>query len=338
MIIRKTLAAAALVLTLAGCAHTAAPTPETSPTPAPALTLSGDIVPTHDPVMIKQGATYYLFFTGRGVQWRSSPDLVTWKTRGSVFEALPAWTAEAVPGARNSAWAPDISFFNGKYYLYYSVSTFGSQRSVIGLATNKTLDPASPDYKWEDQGLVMASTAADDFNAIDPNHVIDANGKHWLEFGSFWGGLKLIALDPKTGKRLAGDTAVHPIAARLPMKGGRAIEGGFIIRHGGWYYLFASYDFCCKGKDSTYRMVVGRSKDILGPYLGKDGSSMMADGGTPLLGPTARWAGVGHNGFISDGGKDYVVYHGYDLEKNGAQTLRISPVTWTSEGWPLISH
>lgn len=307
-------------------------------TPKPALTLSGEISPTHDPVMIKQGDTYYLFYTGRGVAWRQSKDMLTWSRGGSIFPELPAWAAEAVPGARNHLWAPDVSFFNGKYHLYYSVSTFGSRRSAIGLVTNKTLDPTSPDYKWEDQGAVIQSSNDVNYNAIDPNHVVDAQGKHWLAFGSFWGGHQLIAIDPATGKRPVGSTEIHGIAQRLPMEGGRATEAPFIILRDGWYYQFASYDFCCKGKDSTYRMVVGRSRDVKGPYLGKDGVSMMADGGAPLLGPTARWAGVGHNGIFSEGGKDYVVYHGYDLDKNGAQTLRISPITWTKDGWPVISH
>lgn len=333
MTLRKILVAASVALALAPAAALAQ-----DAKPEPALTLTGEISPTHDPVMIKQGDTFYLFYTGRGVAWRQSKDMRHWERGGSIFAELPAWAAAAVPGARNHLWAPDVSFFNGKYHVYYSVSTFGSRVSAIGLVTNKTLDPASPDYKWEDQGMVVQSSNDTPYNAIDPNHVVDAQGAHWLAFGSFWGGHQLIRIDPATGKRLAGSTEIHNIAARLPMEGGRATEAPFIILRDGWYYQFASYDFCCKGKDSTYRMVVGRSRDIRGPYLDKSGTSMLADGGERLLGPTERWAGVGHNGFISDGGKDYVVYHGYDLQNDGRQFLRISPVTWTSDGWPLISH
>ena len=115
------------------------------------LELSGDLR-THDPVVIREGKTFYLFSTGGGwrrrgiIPIRSSPDLRTWKRSGSVFTRLPEWAPKEIPGTRG-AWAPDIAYFNGRFHLYYSVSTFGKNTSAIGLVTNTTLDPESPDYK-----------------------------------------------------------------------------------------------------------------------------------------------------------------------------------------------
>jgi arabinan endo-1,5-alpha-L-arabinosidase len=304
--------------------------------------LSGDIAPVHDPCIIKAHGLYHLFCTGQQadptglIPWRTSPDLVHWTLRGRVFEAIPEWAREAVPGTRG-IWAPDIAFFNGQYHLYYSCSTFGSNRSVIGLVTNATLDPKSPQFAWRDRGLVVQSNRGDDFNAIDANHIIDRDGGHWLSLGSFWSGLKLFKLDPATGKLPAGDVRKHSLAARpVPDDAPGAIEAPFMIERGGYYYLFASYDYCCKGVNSSYYMVVGRSRDILGPYLGRDGKSMLDGYGTLLLQGNRRFPGVGHQAVLRDSERDYLVYHGYDREHDGRSTLRISPITWSADGWPTV--
>lgn len=307
--------------------------------------LTGDLTPTHDPVIIREGDTYHVFSTGHGerlVETRSSPDLIHWTAGAPVFTALPAWAKQAIPGS-NGMWAPDISFVDGRYRLYYSVSTFGSNRSAIGLATSPTLDPRAPGYGWRDEGLVVMSTAQDDFNAIDPNLIIDREGKHWLSLGSFWTGIKLFALDPKSGKPLA-TAKPFSIARRPAPAGGPApVEAPFIIDHGGWYWLMVSYDYCCKGVNSSYYTVIGRSKAITGPYLGKDGSRLMEGGGTIFLradlAEQQRWRGPGHAGWLHDrDGKDYVVYHAYDREKNGAPTLRLAPVRWGADGWPVADY
>lgn len=311
--------------------------------------ITGDLVPTHDPVIAREGDTYYVFGTGktpdtapepgRSVLVRTSPDLIHWTAKGGLFAGLPAWVQQAVPGARDM-WAPDISYWGGAWHLYYAVSTFGSNRSAIGLFTSPTLDPASPRYKWTDRGMVVQSTPASDFNAIDPNHVIDREGRHWLALGSFWTGLKLFRLDPVSGKPL--DPAAAPVSiARRPAPQGAPdpVEAPFIIAHGPYYYLLASYDYCCKGVNSTYYTVVGRSTAITGPYLGRDGSSMMNGGGTIILRADLkeqeRFRGPGHAGFLHDtDGRDYLVYHAYDRQNHGAPTLRISPIRWTADGWP----
>ena len=300
--------------------------------------LSGDLAPTHDPVIAREGDTYYVF--GTGMSSRTSKDLVHWSTaKPLVDNILPEWATKAVPGAKGM-WAPDISFANGRWQLYYSVSTFGSNRSAIGLFTSPTLDPAAPGYGWRDEGMVVMSTDQDDFNAIDPNFIVDRDGRHWLSLGSFWSGLKLFALDAGTGKLADPAAKPYAIAQRPAPRGAPApVEAPFILDHGGYYWLFASYDYCCKGVNSTYYTVVGRSKTITGPYLGKDGSAMMQGGGTIFLRADLpekqRFRGPGHVGFLHDkDGTDYVAYHAYDRDNKGAPTLRIAPVKWAADGWP----
>jgi arabinan endo-1,5-alpha-L-arabinosidase len=302
--------------------------------------LTGDLYPVHDPCIIKAGNSFYVFCTTpRGdtpaqIPWYRSKDLLHWERGGHVFEQLPAWAKAAVPKT-HECWAPDISFYNGQYYLYYACSTFGSNRSVIGLATNASLDPADPAYSWQDRGLVLESRTRDDFNALDPNRIADRSGRHWLAFGSFWTGLKLIEIDPLSGMPLSAAPR-HDIARRPNAPD--AIEGVFIIERAGNYYLFASYDFCCRGADSTYYTVVGCSRDILGPYVDKNGKSLMEGGGTPVLTAgigESRWRGPGHIGVMRDAGKDYMAYHAYDADHNGRPTLRIAPLGWTGDNWPV---
>ncbi|UZK67662.1 arabinan endo-1,5-alpha-L-arabinosidase [Sphingomonas sp. M1-B02] len=308
--------------------------------------LSGDLAPTHDPVIAREGDTYYVFGTGHGqrlIETRSSPNLARWTAGAPLFTAIPEWGQKAVPGTKGM-WAPDIAFVNGRWRLYYSLSTFGSNRSAIGMFTSPTLDPKAPNYGWRDEGLVVASGPSDDFNAIDPNFVIDREGKHWLSLGSFWTGIKLFRLDPATGKPLNPSEAPLSIARRPAPAGGPApVEAPFIVPHGDYYYLFVSYDYCCKGVNSTYYTVVGRSKAIGGPYLGKDGSSLMDGKGTVFLRADLeeqqRFRGPGHPGWLRDkDGREYVVYHAYDKESRGAPTLRIAPVRWGADGWPIADY
>lgn len=289
----------------------------------------------HDPCIIKDGDFYYVFSTGAGIPIRRSRDLVHWERIGRVFaDAVPAWATKEIPGS-TSLWAPDISRHGKEFRLYYSVSTFGKNHSLIALATNKTLDPSSKDYAWHDAGKVWESFPTDDYNAIDPNAVVvkEKNGLA-LAFGSFWSGIKLIRLDPQTGKPLA-NAAVESIASRARFG---AIEAPFIVRHGDYYYQFISFDACCKGVDSTYNIRIGRSKTVDGPYRDKEGKSLMDGGGTSVLATTGRFIGPGHCAVLHDGKKDYLVNHFYDGDANGVPTLQIRPIHWDKDGWLNVAQ
>ena len=286
----------------------------------------------HDPVIIREGDAYYLFTTGRGVPIRRSRDLVEWEPVGTVFDSIPDWARSAVPGVRNSIWAPDISFFNGKYHLYYSLSTFGRNVSAIGLATSVTLDPADPRYRWVDEGKVVQSVAENQWNAIDPNVVVDEEGTPWLSWGSFWGGLKMRRLDAATGMPSATDSTLHTIAAR-PVE--KSVEAPFIVRRGDHYYLFASYDFCCRGAESSYRIVVGRSERVTGPYLDRYGIPMTLGGSTPVLSGYGSVRGPGHNAILVENGEYYLVHHYYDADDGGRSKLHVRPLIWPRDGWPI---
>ena len=314
-----------------------------------ALALSGAYWATHDPSIAKEGNTWYVFATGKaptGGQFaiRCSQDLTHWRLCGQVFDAIPDWIKRDSPGTRE-LWAPDISYYKGAYRLYYAYSLFGKNTSGIALATNKTLDPRSPDYHWDDQGLVIRSRAQDDFNAIDPNFAVDATGKPWLAFGSFWSGIKLVRLDPQTGKTIPGDKKIFSLATRehpanaAPARPGlpadwEAVEAPFIVHHGNYYYLFVSWDLCCRGTKSTYRTMAGRSAQITGPYLDNQGRPMTAGGGTPLLAANARWLGPGGESVLPAQGQgpDIIVFHAYDAD-TGKPALQVSTLTW-QDGWP----
>ncbi|MBB5519800.1 arabinan endo-1,5-alpha-L-arabinosidase [Amphiplicatus metriothermophilus] len=306
----------------------------------PGLALAGDLQPVHDPAIIKHQNRYHLFSTSHVgeepglVHWRVSDDLRTWRRGGAVFDSIPAWALDYALDARG-VWAPDIIHASGEYRLYYSVSSFGKNASAIGLAANATLDPSDERFGWIDRGLVFFSREGDDFNAIDPNLLIDAEGRHWLSFGSFWTGLKMIAIDPESGLPAEKQPTLHSLARR-PSPG--AVEAPFIIERGGYYYLFASFDFCCRGAASTYYTVVGRASSPTGPYVDRDGVGMMAGGGSVVLhagqDPTERFFGPGHVAILRDGGADYIVHHAYDARRGGAPTLRIRKLEWTQDGWP----
>lgn len=329
----------------------------------------------HDPVMIKEGSVWYIFCTGRGISVFTSTDREHWTAGPPVFLQPPAWAVEAVPGFKGHIWAPDISYHNGRYYLYYAVSAFGKNTSCIGLAVNKTLDSRSPDFKWEDVGKVVQSVPGrDNWNAIDPNLGMDSLGRGWLAFGSFWGGIKLVRLsedlrrvaEPEEWRTIAGRargaaasggggaasavgaTADGGVGAASAGRGAAwdartadtsagdgAIEAPFIFKRGGWYYLFVSWDYCCRAEKSTYKMVVGRSLTIDGPYLDKEGKAMTAGGGSLVLEGDADWYGVGHNAVIHDEDGDWLVFHGYDAHDKGRSKLRIRKLSWLND-WPTL--
>lgn len=304
---------------------------------------SAQDITVHDPVMIKQKDTYYLYCTGNGISVFSSQDLKNWKSESQIFKEKPIWVDTVVPDFKNHIWAPDISFHNNTYYLYYSVSAFAKNTSAIGVTTNTTLDPKDPAYKWVDQGIVIQSIPNRDlWNAIDPNLTFDENNTPWLAFGSFWEGLKLVKLNPDL-KSIAQPQEWHTIAKRKRTfeladtdPGDAALEAPFIFKKNGYYYLFISWDLCCRGKESTYKMMFGRSKTITGPYLDKEGKPLNEGGGTLLAKGNEDFFGVGHNSTYTFDGKDYLIYHAYDAKQNGRPILQVKQLQWDKDLWPTM--
>ena len=319
-----------------------------SPQSPHVFNLSGDVAGTHDPSIAKDGNTWYVFATGKtpsGGQFsvRCSTDLSHWKLCGQVFDAIPAWIQRRSPGTKD-LWAPDVSYENNEYRLYYAYSLFGKNTSGIALAVNKTLDPSSPDFRWVDKGLVLESTAQDNFNAIDPNFVRDREGHDWLAFGSFWDGIKMRRLDNATGLLSTEDTKLYSLARRAkPADAAQAppglppdweaVEAPFIVFHRGYFYLFTSWDLCCRGVKSTYKTMVGRSRSVTGPYVDELGKPLLEGGGTVLLVGNSRWLGPGGESvLLGPKGKDLIVFHAYDA-KTGRPSMQLSTIDWKG-GWP----
>jgi arabinan endo-1,5-alpha-L-arabinosidase len=210
---------------------------------------------------------------------------------------------------------------------------------------NKTLHTESPDYKWIDMGCVIQSIPGrDNWNAIDPNLIVDDAGVPWLDFGSFWGGIKLVKLKDDLTGIFTTPQEWYTVASRLrePFTDDRSagtaqIEAPFIFKKGNFYYLFVSWDKCCSGIKSTYKVAVGRSVKVTGPYFSKDSINMAKGGGTIVVQGDANYPGVGHEAVVSFDGTDFLVYHGYDAKDNGRSKLIIKKLRWES-GWPVISE
>lgn len=288
-------------------------------------------VSVHDPSVSKEGKTYYCFYTGPGILVRTSPDLVHWsEPPTSIFKKPPEWALKIVPKA-DWFWAPDAKYFNGAWHLYYAISTFGSQVSVIGEATSPTLDPKRADYHWTDQGMVISSKRGDLYNAIDPSVLVDSDGSVKMAFGSWNKGIFLLNLDPKTG--LAKSDA-KPIG--ISQRGGpNAMEGPALFKKDGYYYLMMSWDLCCRGLNSTYSIHFGRSKKAEGPYTDVAGNSLLTGGGTVLLGTNDNVIGPGGQEVLRDGNTFYLVHHYYERKLNGFPMLNVRKLQWTPEGWPV---
>ncbi|MBT2647985.1 glycoside hydrolase family 43 protein [Bacillus sp. ISL-34] len=287
--------------------------------------LTGDTL-IHDPSIIKEGNTWYTFGTGlvgeNGIRVLRSENGNEWNKAPNVFPTSPSWWKDYIPYHESNQWAPDISYYNGRYWMYYSVSSFGSNTSLIGLLSTTSITSG----QWRDDGLVIRSTTANNYNAIDGDLVIDKDGNPWLSFGSFWSGIKLTRLDENTMKPTG---SIYSIASRPNNNG--AVEAPNIIFRNGYYYLFVSFDNCCQGVNSTYKMAVGRSTSIAGPYYDKNGMNRMNGGGTIFDAGNDRWKGPGHSDILNN---NIIVRHAYDALANGSPNLLINDLNWDSQGWP----
>jgi len=288
-------------------------------------------VRAHDPsTIVKCGDRYWTFCTGRGVLSYWSTNLSDWQAGSRVFSVAPDWVAGAVPQNTNSHfWAPDVIRSGDRCLLYYSVSSFGKNTSAIALATNATLNPDDPRFKWTDCGIVVRSFATNDFNTIDPAVFRDADGSLWLAFGSFWSGIKLIQLNPDTGLRITPDSPMYSLADY------DSIEASYLCRRDGFYYLFVNWGACCRGVNSTYEIRVGRSEKVTGPYLDRNGVDLAAGGGTVVLSGMPPFIGPGHAGIFVENGTEWFTCHFYDGTRRGMPTLAVNRVRWTN-GWPEV--
>lgn len=303
---------------------------------------------THDPAIIKmENGTYYVVSTDvkvggppkPGVMVRKSKDLIHWQWVGRAFDGVPAEAAAWSGGP--TLWAPDVKKFGDKYYLYYSSSTFGSNRSYIGLATSTTMEGP-----WKDEGEVIKTGEGDGPNAIDPNVVVDADVNPWFVYGSFFAGIHMLPLDPTTGKpKEVGFGKL--IAARNSATESGAVEGPYVIYQPKLkkYFLFVSYD----SLSSDYNVRVGRSDSVTGPYLDYNGRDLadttydpQFDVGTKILGgykfgDADGWVAPGHNSILQDGENDYIVHHARPEADPNWMYLHVRKLLWTADGWPVVS-
>jgi arabinan endo-1,5-alpha-L-arabinosidase len=298
--------------------------------------LSGNTA-IHDPSVLVVDGHFVSFATGvEGAmdggtpRTKISPDGLDWTESGSLPGGLPAWTVTELGYTPRNLWAPSISIHGGVAYLYYSASRFGVNDSAIGLMTNPAFDPLAPTTGWLDQGLVLRSHTGDNFNAIDPFR-IDTGNRAFLAFGSFWDGIRLVALDPAIGK-----PKLDAELLRIASRNGGPIEAPSILEWDGRFYLFVSFDFCCRNIQSTYRIMVGRADAVEGPYLDRDGRPMLEGGGTELIASTDRRRGPGGGEVFRIGDESWLAWHYYDFDRGGAPQLQISRLHWSDDGWPFL--
>ncbi|EJD00719.1 uncharacterized protein FOMMEDRAFT_187204 [Fomitiporia mediterranea MF3/22] len=285
--------------------------------------VTGDINPVHDPTLCKDNTgKYFLFATGTGLEIRTSTDRITWTLEGVVFPSGASWTDEYTGTSNGVLWAPDCTYLNGQFYLYYAASTFGSQKSGIFLATSTTGLPGS----FVNQGLIISTAPGDSYNAIDPNLIID--GREWyLSLGSYSTGIKGEEVVPLDG-HVTG--SLDSLAARSG--GTTAIEASVIFKYGDFYYLFTSWDQCCEGTNSTYNIHVGRSTSLRGGYVDANGVPLISGGGTLVLETHDGITGPGGQDLLVDDDGPILVYHYYT---DAGRLLGINRLDFSS-GWPVV--
>lgn len=246
-----------------------------------------------------------------------SKDLMTWEIVGDALSKKPDWKKEG------GIWAPDVTYYKGKYYLYYSFSTWGDPDPGIGLAISD-----KPEGSFTDKGKVFFSKEIGVDNSIDPV-LMEDNGKRYLIWGSFHGiyGLEV------------NDDGMRSNAPKFQLAG-NAYEGSYIYKKGKYYYFFGSTGTCCEGAKSTYNVRVGRSVNFKGPYIDQQGKSLLENGGTLILQGNAGdkgFVGPGHNGDIveDDKGETWMIYHAFKKEQTAGRVMLLDKVNWVN-GWPVI--
>jgi arabinan endo-1,5-alpha-L-arabinosidase len=204
----------------------------------------------------------------------------------------------------------------------------GGHASSIRVKWSKTLDPSSPDYGWNDDHVVASSDGIEDCDAIDPGFLLDpTDGRLWVTYGTYFGFIRIVELDPKSGHRVEGNQALN-IAIDC--------EATDPIYRDGWYYLLGTHGTCCDGANSTYNIRVGRSRKVTGPYLDNNGNDMLKGGGKLVVAASGRYVGTGHFGLmdLGDGVQKFSCHYEADLDRGGRSVLDIRPLLW-KDGWPV---
>jgi arabinan endo-1,5-alpha-L-arabinosidase len=269
----------------------------------------------HDPSTIMEcEGKYYTFGTGGG---------------GLISEDGWTWNGGAVrPGG---GAAPDAIKIGDRYLIVYGATgggLGGGHNGRILTMWNNTLDPNSPDFKYSEAVVVASTDGNEDCDAIDPGILLDpTDGRLWLSYGTYFGFIRLVELDPKTGKRVEGNKALN-IAIDC--------EATDLIYRDGWYYLLGTHGTCCDGANSTYNIVVGRSRKVTGPYIDNMGRDMLTGGGKMVVAAGGRVIGPGHFGLLDlgDGVQKMSCHYEADLDQSGRSVLGIRPLLWKN-GWPV---
>ena len=272
----------------------------------------------HDPSTLAEcDGKYYTFGTGSG---------------GLISDDGWTWKGGAVrPGG---GAAPDVIKLGNRYLVIYGATgggLGGGHNGRILTMWNKTLDPNSPDFKYTEAIEVAASDGNEDNDAIDPGVLLDPNdGRLWVSYGTYFGFIRLIELDPKTGERKKGNKA-KDIAIDC--------EATDLIYRDGWYYLLGTHGTCCDGVNSTYNIVVGRSRKVTGPYIDNVGRDMMQGGGKMVINAGDRVVGPGHFGrtVIDEGVEVMSCHYEADFDQGGRSVLGIRPLLWRN-GWPVAGE
>ncbi len=284
-------------------------------TALPAFALEGQIQ-IHDPsTIVECNGKYY-----------------TYGTSGTALVSDDGWVWRRGTTPSRRGMAPDIIKLGDRYFQFVSANVGGQPRAEINLITNKTLDPDSPDFQWVEEGLIASSDGEEFCNAIDPGLFLDpTDGRLWLVYGSYFGFIRLVELDPKTGQRVDPEGKPYEIAINC--------EASIMIYKDGWYYLLATHGSCCQGANSGYNIRVGRSKKVTGPFLDHTGLDMLKGGGKLFLGSGGRIIGPGHFGLIDlgDGVQKFSLHYEADLDRGGASVMDILPLQW-KDGWPVAGE
>ena len=256
----------------------------------------------------------------------------TYGTGGNALVSHDGWTWRRGTALPRRGLAPDVIHIGDRYYVYVAANLGAQPKAAINMIWSKSLDPESPDYKWEEGGVVASSDGIEDCNAIDPGVFLDpTDGRLWLTYGSYFGYIRLVELDPKTGKRKDPNDKPRDLAINC--------EASDMMYRDGWYYLLATHGSCCRGADSGYNIRCGRSRKVTGPFLDAEGVDMIQGGGKLLIGSGGRVVGAGHFGLLDlgDGVQKFSLHWEADLDRGGASVLDVRPLLW-KDGWPVAGE